>query len=182
MACGLVGINSVTDCAPNFGGIVKSFGCKLADITAATITSGVVSNFTMASTGLWKEYLYDSDGTANYLQQGALNNNRFSNEQTAFLKFKGITATYVDAANKASECCDVVFIHVLANGTRLVQGFEALAATGAPARTANRSTRIVPTINTDTTANEARMEYSIAGNANTFSLTTSLTDSAILAL
>lgn len=182
MACGLVGVNSVTDCTPNQGGIVKSFGCKLSDITNVTVTSGVISNFTMDSTGLWKEYLYDADGTANYNQPGALNGNRFSVEQTAFLKFKGISAAYVDAANNAAACCDVVFIHVLANGTRLVQGLEFMAATGAPVRTANRSTRIVPTLNTDTTPNEARMEFSIAGNSNTFSQTTSLTDAAILAL
>lgn len=182
MACGLVGINSVTDCVPNFGGIVKSFAAKLADITGVTITSGVISNFTMASTGLWEEYVYDADGTANYNQTGALNNNRFQNEQVAFMKFKGINAAYVDAANKAKDCCDVVFIHVLANGTRLVQGIEALAATGAPDRTFNRSTRIIPNINTDTTQNEARMEFTVSGNANSFSLTTSLTDSAINAL
>ena len=182
MACGLVGINSVTDCSPNYGGIVRSFGVKLSDITSVTITSGVISNFTMASTGLWEEYVYDGDGTANFNQTGAVANNRFSVEQVAFMKFKGITAAYVAAANQAKDCCDVVFVHVLANGTRLVQGIEALAATGAPERTANRNTRIIPNLNTDTTQNEARMEYSITGNANSFTLTTSLSDAAILAL
>jgi hypothetical protein len=182
MACGLTGINSVTDCTVNYGGIVKSYGCKLADITSVTITSGEISNFTMASTGLWKEYIYDADGTANYNQVGSVNNNRFSNEQTAFMKFKGITAAYVAAANTAKDCCDVVFIHVLASGARLVQGFELLSATGAPSRTANRSTRIIPTINSDTTQNEARMEYAITGNANSFSMSTTLNDAAIEAL
>lgn len=182
MACSLVGINSVTDCTPNQGGIVKSFGCKLSDITSVTITTGVITNFTMASVGLWKEYVYDGDGTANFNQTGAVNNNRFSNEQAAFVKFKGITAAYIDAANNAKDCCDVVFIHVLANGTRLVQGIEALAATGAPERTQNRNTRIIPNVNTDTTQNEARLEFNITGNANSFTLTTDLTDAAILAL
>jgi hypothetical protein len=182
MACTLVGINSVTDCTPNQGGIVKSFGCKLADISSATITSGVITNFTMASTGLWKEYVYDGDGTANFNQTGAVNNNRFSNEQAAFLKFKGITSAYITAANNAKDCCDVVFIHVLANGTRLVQGIESQAATGAPSRTQNRNTRIIPNVNTDTTQNEARMEFNVTGNANSFTLTTDLDDVDILAL
>lgn len=182
MACGLVGINSVTDCLPNYGGIVKSFGVKLSDITSVTIASGVISNFTMASSGLWEEYVYDGDGTANFNQTGGINNNRFSVEQAAFMKFKGINAAYITAANNAKDCCDVVFIHVLANGTRLVQGIEALAATGAPDRTFNRSTRIIPNVNTDTTQNEARLEFNVTGNANSFTLTTSLTDSAILAL
>lgn len=181
MACTLIGINTITDCE-NYGGIVKSFGCKLSDITSVTIAAEEITNFTMAAPGAWKEYLYDADGTANYNQVGAINNNRFSCEQTSFIKFKGITAAYIAAANAAKDCCDVVFIHVLASGTRVVQGIEALTATGAPKRTTNRSTRIIPTINTDTTQNEARMEYVIAGNSNSFSMPTTLTDSEILAL
>lgn len=182
MACSLVGVNSVLDCSPNYGGIVKSFGCKLSDITSVTIASGVITGFTMSTTGLWKEYLYDADGTAKFDQDGTVNNNRFSCEQSAFMKFKGITAAYVAAANNAKDCCDVVFIHVLANGTRVVQGIEALAASGAPDRTFNRSTRIKPSLKSDTTQNESRMEFVVDGNSNSFTLTTSLTDSAILAL
>ena len=182
MACTLTGINSVTDCNANYGGIVKSFGCKLSDITSVTVTSGEISNFTMAGVGAWEEYIYDADGTANYNQVGAVNNNRFSCEQTSFMKFKGVTTAYITAANNAKDCCDVVFIHVLANGARVVQGFEYLTATGAPSRTANRSTRVIPTINSDTTQNEARMEYAVTGNSNSFSMPTTLSDSAILAL
>lgn len=182
MACDIVGIGTVGDCTPNEGGITKSFATKLSNITSVTLTSGVISNFTMSSTGLWEEFIYDRDATANFNQVGSLNNNRFSVEQTAFMKFKGISQTSIDAANKAKDCCDTVWIHVLANGTRLVQGFEYLTATGAPQGTINRQTRIVPTINTDTSANEARTEYTVAGNANTFTNTTSLSDSAILAL
>lgn len=182
MACELVGVGSVGDCVPNEGGIKKSFATKLSNITNVTLTSGVISNFTMSSTGLWEEYIYDLDATANFNQVGALNGNRFSVEQTAFMKFKGISQAYIAAANSAKDCCDTVWVHVLTNGTRVVQGFEYLTATGAPERTANRQTRIVPTINTDTSANEARMEYTVAGNANTFTNTTTLSDAAILAL
>lgn len=182
MACDVVGINSVTDCTPNEGGITRSIVTKLSNISGVTITSGVISNFTMISTGLWEDWVYDGDGTANYNQPGTLNGNRFSVEQTSFMKFKGISAAYVDAANKAKDCCDIVLVHFLSNGTKLVQGIEALTATGAPERTRNRPTRIVPTLNTDTSANEARMEYTVAGNSNSFSLTTSLTDTALLAL
>lgn len=182
MTCDLVGIGSIGDCTPNEGGIVKSFATKLSNITNVTLTAGVVTNFTMSATGLWEEYIYDKDATANFNQVGSLNGNRFSVEQTAFLKFKGISQAYIDAANKASICCDTVWIHVLSNGVRLIQGLENLEATGAPEGTKNRQTRIVPTVNTDTSANESRVEYTIAGNSNTFTNTTSLTDLAILAL
>lgn len=182
MACEVVGIGAVGDCVPNEGGIIKSFATKLSNITTVTLTTGVISNFTMTSTGLWEEFIYDLDATANFNQVGSINNNRFSVEQTAFLKFKGISQAYIAAANSAKDCCDTVWIHVLSNGVRLVQGFEFLTVTGSPQRTINRETRIVPTINTDTSANEARTEYTIAGNANTFTNTTTLTDAAILAL
>lgn len=182
MPCALVGINSVVDCSPNYGGIVKSFGCKLADITSVTLTAGVATSFTMASVGLWKTYIYDADGTARFDQEGTITNNRFNCEQTAFMKFKGITAAYISAANNAKDCCDVVFVHVLANGTRVIQGIESLTVTGPPDRTFNRSTRIKPSLRSDTTQNESRMEFVVDGNSNSFSLPTTITDAAIAAL
>lgn len=136
----------------------------------------------MSTTGLWKKLEFDKDATSNFNQVGSLNGNRFTIEQTAFFKFRGIDASYVAAANAAKDCCDVVLIHFLSNGTKLVQGIEAQAATGAPSGTNNRTTRIVPNLNTDTSANEARMEFTVAGNSNTFTLTTDLTDTAIEAL
>lgn len=182
MACAITGLGSVGDCTPNEGGIIKSFATKLSNITSVTITSGVISNFTMSSTGLWEEFLYDLDATANFNQAGAINANRFTVEQTAFMKFRGITEASLAAADAAAQCCDTVWIHVLSSGARLVQGFERLAATGAPQRTKNSNTRIIPTANTDTSANEARTEYTVQGSANSFTNTTSLSDSAILAL
>ena len=181
MACGITALSSSTDCAANQGGIIYSFACKFADITSVTITSGVISNLTMSTTGLLKRFDYDLNNTANYNQVGALNGNRFTIEQTSFMTFRGITAAYIAAANTASECCDTVWFHFLANGLCVVQGIEFLAATGAPNRSLNRSTRIVPTINTDVALNEARVEYSVAGSSNTFSQTSSLTAAALAA-
>lgn len=181
--CSLVGISTVEDCNANEGGIIKSYATKLSAIASVTLTSGVVSSFTMSGgTGQWEKYEYSLDGTANFNEVSTLTNNRNTVEQTAFMKFPGNNQAYHDAANKAKACCDVVFIHILANGTRVVQGLEYLLATGAPQRTIGRSTRIVPTISSDTTANESRMEWTVAGNANTFTMTTSLTDAAIEAL
>lgn len=181
MACGLTDITAIATCETN-GGIVESVGCKFTDITSVTLTSGVVSNFTMASTGLWQEYTYALDSTANFASTGARNGNRITQEQAAFLKFPGITEAYLLAADNAQQCCDVVFIHFLANGTKVIQGLERLASTGAPSRTANQSTRIVPTANTGTSNEEARLEFNIQGNANSMPMTTSLTKAALLAL
>lgn len=173
--------NSAT-CEDNSGGVVKSLVAKLADITGVTITAGVITGLTMASTGLWKEWKYDRDNTARYDQPGTNQNGRFSTEQTHFCKFKGVSAASIDAANKVRHCCDVVAIHIWANGLKTVQGLEMMAATGAPVPTANRNTRVTPSVLSDVSANENRTEYTIAGNANSFSMTTSMTDTAILAL
>jgi hypothetical protein len=182
MACALVGVGSVGDCVPAEGGIIKSYGTVFSNITGVTITSGVISNFTMSSTGLWEEFLYDLNATANFNQVNTLNGDRSTIEQTAFMSFKGISEAQIAAANTSKDCCDLVFIHVLANGVRLVQGIERQAATGAPTRTANRSTRLVANVNTDIATNSARVEYTLAGNSNTFTHTTTLSDSAIEAL
>lgn len=182
MACSLTGIGAVGTCVANEGGITKSFATSLANITSVTIASNVISNFTMATPGQWEEYIYDVDSTANFNQASSRTNNTIAVEQTAFMKFGGISQAYIAAANGAIQCCDTVWIHVLANGTRVVQGFEYLTATGAPERTKVLSTRILPTINTDTAANEARTEFTVSGTARTFTNTTTLSDSAILAL
>lgn len=161
-----------------------SYFTKKANITAITKdVNDIITNFTMSATGLWEKLEYDVDGTANYNQAGTFANSRTSVEQTAFLKFGGISNDYIKAANGAKDCCDIVVIHILNNGLRMVQGIEPSAsAVGGFLGTKNRQTRIVPTINTDTSQNAARMEYSITGNANSFSLTTDLTDAEIEAL
>lgn len=182
MACGLTGLSSSTDCTANQGGILYSFACKFSDITSVTVTSGVISGLTMSTTGLLKRYDCDINNTANYEQTGSLNGNRFSIEQKTLLQFRGISAAYIAAANTAAECCDTVWFHFGANGTTHVQGIEYQAATGAPTKTANRTTRIVPKITTDVSQNEARVEYEIGGNSNTFSQHCSLTASALAAL
>lgn len=182
MPCTTTAINAVSGCTDDAGGIVRSWYCLLTDITAVTLTTGVISNITMASTGLWKALVYDKDDTAYYNEVGGRNNGRFSNTQTAFLKFKGMSQAYVTAANASKDCCNVVLIHVYANGTRHVQGIE-LDSTASGGFVGSRlDTRITPSKYSDTGANQARLEYLIEGQANTLSPTTSLTDTAIAAL
>ena len=181
MACGLDDITIAANCEVN-GGIIKSVGCKFTDITTVTLTSGVVSNFTMASTGLWKEYGYSLDATARFGTPGTRNGNRLTYEQTAFMKFPSVTEALLLASDNAAQCCDVVFVHFLANGTKIVQGLERIAATGSPVRTTNQSTRIVPNADTGVATEESRTEWTIQGNANTLPMTTSLTEAALLAL
>lgn len=184
MACGLTALSSIATCTNDGGGIARSFMCNLADITAVTLTSGVISGFTMASTGLWKALAYDKDDTAYFNQTGARANAGapFIATQTAFLKFKGMSSAYITAANSMKDCCNVVVIHVLNNGARLVQGIEIDATAVGGFVGSKTDTRVIPSAMSDTGANQARLELLIEGTAFTLTPTTSLSDSAILAL
>ena len=182
MACTISTISSIAGCAGDEGGIERSFFCNFTDIAAVTLTSGVISNFTMTATDQWKQYTYDQDDTAYFNQTGGRTNGRFSATQVAFMKFKGLSAAYITAANAAKDCCAVVAIHVFANGTRLVQGIEIDSNAVGGFKVSRIETRITPTLNSDTGANQSRMEFLIEGSTNDFSVTTDLTDSEILAL
>jgi len=183
MACELVAIDSAASCEFLEGGILYSYAVDLAEVTGVTLTTGVITNFTMAAPGAWVRYDYDQDGTANYNQTGSKNGNLINIEQAAFLKFKGFNAAYVDAANKAIQCCNVLVIHVLSNGTRVVQGLELSAgAASGFVKTKGSETRIVPNMATGTTQEESRLEYNILGTARSVSITTDLTDAEIEAL
>ena len=157
--------------------------CKLSDITAITVTSNVITGFTMSTTGLWKEFVPDANQTAFFNEDGTISNDRHSVETAGFMQFQGVSTTYITNANKLKSCCDLVVIWVMTNGTRRVQGIEYDAAyVGNIARSKNRRTRAAIRILSDTAANGSRMEYNITGNNKDFSTPTSLTDSAIEAL
>lgn len=183
MACALTELNSAAACDFIEGGILYSYAVDLSKVTAITLTSGVISNLTMSTPGQFVRWDYDQDATANFGQTGARNANQITIEQAAFLKFKGYTAAYVDAANKAIQCCNVLVIHVLSNGTRVVQGLEqSSGASGGFVKTKVLETRVVPNLMTGTTQEEARLEFNVSGTSRSFTLTTSLTDAAIEAL
>ncbi|MGL4640874.1 MAG: hypothetical protein ACRCVX_14215 [Shewanella sp.] len=136
----------------------------------------------MAAPGAWKRHDYSADNTANYGQVGTTNDGRTTIEQTAFFRFKGYSKAYIEAANNAAEQCDVVFIHFLANGLKVVQGLEAQTVSGPPEKSAVRETKITPSLLSEVSQASSRMEYTVAGNSNTFSLSTTLTDALITAL
>lgn len=174
--------NVGASCNPT-GGISYSWLAEAKFITAITIAAGILTNFTMTTTGKWKKYSYDRDATANYNQTPNRTGKRRTYTQVAFMKFGVIDSPITIAANDAILTCDVVAIHVLVSNTRLVQGLEEdAAATGGFILTRVLQTLLMAGQNTDTSANEARTEFTLQGEANTLSLVTTLTDTAILAL
>jgi hypothetical protein len=182
MACTITDFSVDTTCSGDEGGVIKTFYTKLENISAITVASGIITGFTMASTGLWKTLVYDKDDTAYFNQVGARANGRYSVTQTAFLKFKGLQSTHLSLGNAIKDCCSIVAIHVASNGTRMVQGIEIDASATGGFRSSRKETRITPTANTDTGANQSRLELTIEGEANELTTTTDLTDTEILAL
>lgn len=185
MACALAALNSTTGCPDNEGGLQHSYACKLADISAVTVTSGVITALTMASSGLFKKLVYDKNETSRFDQVGERTNEvgalRYNAE--AFLSFGGMTESYKAWADDAADCCQLVFIHVLTNGKRVIQGIEIDAsATGGFTGTKVRDTKIVPSQYSGTAADEARLEVLIRGRSKKQAPFTDLTDTEIEAL
>ena len=186
MACAVATLNSTTGCANNTGGVAYSWACKLEDITAVTLTGtpSVISNFTMASTGLWKRLDYDKNDTSRFDQVGERLNEtgalRYNGE--AFLQFGGHNETYKAFADDLGDCCKLVFIHVLTNGKRVVQGIELTAATPFFTGALLRDTKVVPSQMSGTAAEEARLELLVQGRTVKLAPYTTITDTALAAL
>lgn len=185
MACALVALDSTSGCPDNEGGLQHSYACKLSDITAITVTSGVISAITMSTTGLIKKLVYDKNETSYFNQVGERTNDtgalKYSAE--ALMSFGGMSSTYKSFADDMGDCCKLVFFHVLQNGSIVVQGIEIdTGATGNLTGTKVRDTKITPTQNSGTSAEEAALQIIVRGRSKKMAPFTSLTQAAIEAL
>lgn len=185
MACTLLALNTGT-CTNANGGALYAYAASAEYITAITVTSGQISNFTMASTGKWLKLVPNKNQTARYDQTGE-RPNEFSTKLSyaceGFAYFSGNSNAAKLVADAYGACCQLVVIWVLGNGSRVVQGLEIDAsATGGFTTSKEADCRCTPSMLSDTAANEARLELLfVSKNAQTSPYTT-LTDTAIEAL
>lgn len=185
MACTLTALNSVTGCPDNTGGLQYSYVANLSDIASITATGNLITAMTMDSTGLWKKLQYDKNDTSYFNQPGARFNDigALTYPQEALLQFGGFNAAADLIADGAAECCQLVFIHVLTNGQLVVQGLEIdAAAVGGFTGTKIRDTKITPSQLSNTTADEASLQYLIRGTSKHVAPFTDLTPTEIEAL
>jgi hypothetical protein len=185
MACALVALDSTTGCPDNEGGLQYSYVCKIENITSITVVSGIITVFTMATTGLWKKLVYDKNETSKFDQVGERTNEVGSLKYTAeaFMSFGGMSAAYKAFADDMADCCKLVFFHVLANGSYVIQGIEIdSTATGGFTGTKVRDTKVVPSQMGGTAAEEARLEILVRGRSKKLAPFTSVTPAAIEAL
>ena len=185
MACTLTALNSVTGCPDNTGGIQYSYYTLLANIATVTATNNVITAMTMSGATDWEKLEYDKNDTSYFNETGERLNDvgALAYAQEALLQFGGFNNTFGLAADNTSDCCQLVFIHVLTNGNKVVQGLELdAAATGGFTGTKLRDTKVTPTFNTNTSAEEAFLQYLARGRAKKLAPFTTLTDAAIEAL
>lgn len=183
MACDVTALNSVTDCPSADGGIEYSWYVSAEYVTAVTVSSAKISNFTMSTTGKWQRLDYDKDGSSFFNETGNRTNRRLVYQQAGLLKFAGKNAASKAVTDIADSCCALIFIHILTAGERVVQGIEIdAAATGGFTTNKVEVTRLTPNSLSDTSANEARLEWNLGGQTKKLAPYTTLTDSAIAAL
>lgn len=185
MACALVALDSTSGCPDNEGGLQHTYVTKLSDITAITVVSNAISAITMASTGLIKKLVYDKNETSYFNQVGERTNETGALKYAAeaFLSFGGMSTTYKTFADDMGDCCKLVFLHVLANGNIVVQGLEIdSGATGGFTGTKVRDTKVVPSQQGGTAAEESRLEILVRGRSKKLAPFTTLTQAAIEAL
>lgn len=164
------------------GGIQYSWLVEAKYVSAITQTAGVITGFTMTTPGKWKRWDYDRDNTSKYTETDNGTGKKRSQAQVAFMKFGGIDNAIAVASSDALLTCDIIAVHVLTNGVRLVQGLEISALGAGGFRLTTENTLLRATRDTDTSAGEARTEFSLTGVSAYLSPPTTITDAAIAAL
>lgn len=185
MACTLTALNSTTGCPDNTGGVQYSYYTLLANIATVTVTGNVITAMTMNGATDWEKLEYDKNDTSYFNETGGRFNDigALSYAQEGLLQFGGFNNTFGLASDSTSDCCQLVFIHVLTNGSRVLQGLELdSTVSGGFTGTKIRDTKVTPTFNTNTSAEEGFLQYLIRGTAKKLAPFTTLSDTAIEAL
>jgi len=161
MACVPVGINQDNEsCTTSDGGIRNSYVTDFANITSATFdANGQVTAIVMTAPGLWEKFVYDDDDTAFFNSEGERTGKKHIFNQSAFMKFEGITAAKIAAINALRECCNTVWIHRLNSGIAIIQGFENDGA-GNVVRV-KQSAKATTSVLSDTGENADRVEITV---------------------
>ena len=185
MACTLILLNTGT-CVNANGGAQYCYVTSAEYITSITVTSGIISAFTMASTDNWWKFVPNKNQTCRYDETGE-RPNEFSTKIAynceGFAYFAGKDATAKTVADALASCCQLVVIWVLANGQLVVQGLEIdETATGDYVTSKEADCRCTPSLLSDTAANESRLELLFTSRNAQASPYTDLTPAEIEAL
>lgn len=182
MACIVLGLNQAA-CSSSDGGIVKSFIAAKESITDITFDANeIITAFTMTTTGLWKEFAYDTDTDLPYYnQKGERAGNKHTYNQEALFPFSGLNNTKRLALQALTDCCELVAIHFLSSGLAMVQGIEFDPVSEVYKSTKKRM-KATGDFDTQTGADDDLMGIRLISQSRRLSNFTTLTEAALLAL
>lgn len=180
--CTIVGLNQ-NNCAEGDGGVRKTFICSATDITDITFdVNNQITGFTMATTGKWKKFQFDTDNDAAYMNQtGTRTNNKHIFDQETLMPFSGLTNDLRTVAMGLIRCCALVAITFTSNKKAMVQGItwdETLEEWD----TSKKKAKATADFNTQTGADNDLMNIRINSQDSQLACFTTLTETALLAL
>lgn len=183
MACVPVALNTGS-CVNANGGAEYAYACSYDNITAVTVTAGQISALTL--TAPLVKLVPNKNQTCRFDETGERPNEfsqKFNYNQQGFAYFAGKSNAMKLVADAYSQCCQLVVFWVLNTGAIAIQGIEVDAATTlgiAPSKEAD--CRCTPSLLSDTSANEARLELTFNSRTLLAAPYTTLTPAALEAL
>ncbi|MDV7395101.1 hypothetical protein RZS08_27190, partial [Arthrospira platensis SPKY1] len=96
--------------------------------------------------------------TAFYNSEGERTGKKHIFNQSAFMKFEGLSIAKIKAINALTDCCNMVWIHFLNSGIALVQGIE---KDGTGFKRVKQSAKATTNILSDTGENTDRAEITV---------------------
>lgn len=129
MPCTLTGINQDNDdCGTPDGGTKIDYGIDLNTLNTITYDVSnpyVITAITLTGVGeTFTKYVPDDDDTAFYNEEGERTGKKHVYNQQSNMKFEGITAEKIKAAEELKSCCAQFWFHVHNSGIIRVQGIE----------------------------------------------------------
>ena len=183
MACVPVALNTGTCISAN-GGAEYAYACSFDNIAAATITSGQISALTL--TDPLVKLVPNKNQTCRFDETGERPNEfstKFQYNQEGFAYFAGKAHSLKLVADAYSQCCQLVVFWVLNTGAIAIQGVEIDAsATLGITSSKEGDCRCTPSLLSDTSANEARLELLFNSKSRLAAPYTTLTPAALEAL
>lgn len=177
----IVAISANQNNCENIGGVSHAYGIPTADVTAVTVSAGVITGFTLAASKSFSKLEFDDvENVAFFNEEPAEVGSAIEFNGSGLMQFDGIDQAKITAANKAKGCCGSVIVWVHYDGTRRVQGVD--VAPDDSWQFSKRKARILPTINSGTGAETSIMQYAVNHVGRYAAATTDLTDTAIEAL
>lgn len=180
--CEITGLDQAA-CSVSDGGIVRSFGTAAGNITDITFdANNQITAMTMSTTGLWAEYVFDTDTDLPYYNQtGERVGNKHTYNQEAYIPFSGLNNTKRNELEELVGCCELVFVHFLSSGLALVQGIEYNPTTDVW-RTTKKRAKVTGNFDSQTGADDDLMGIRILSQSRRLSNFTTLTETALRAL